>query len=138
MVRYGFPTKVEEIMTKKVVTVGPDVTALEAAKLMRDNGIGCLVVIEDGNMIGIVTERDLVVRAIAAGSHPMWVKIREFMTPKVLTCSPETTIAEVNRIMSSKGIRRLPVVNKEGKLVGIVTSRDIAHYGYVPPPSVQK
>ncbi len=94
---------------------------------MKDHGIGSVVVLEKGELKGLVTERDLITRYIAKGDgrRPEDVKVKEIMTPDPVVVKESTEIDEAARLMVEKNIRRLLVVNSSGKLVGIVSSRDI-------------
>lgn len=122
------PRAVKEIMTKDVATIDSGKTALEAARLMTEKGVGRLPVLEKGKLVGIITERDLVVKIIAKKLDPSKVKVKDFMTKDVISCSPDSSLVEVAEVMERNKIRGLPVLEK-GKLVGIVTTYDLAVYG---------
>ncbi len=113
---------VKDIMTKKVVTLDASKTVFDAAQLMAEKGLGCIVVVIQGFPVGMITERDIV-RRIVAKRAPFDQKVTEVMTKKLITVEPETSIRDAARIMSSKKIRRLPVL-KDNKLVGIVVASD--------------
>lgn len=116
---------VKDVMTSPVITVNEDATVEEAARLMRDHGIGCVIVItRDGKPIGIITEKDLVIRVVAEGRQPIKVKAGEVMTTPLITIDAEKTINEAAREMNRRNIRRLAVMYK-GQLVGILSSKDI-------------
>ncbi len=119
--------KVSEVMNRNIITMRPDGTVYEAAKLMKENNIGSVVIMEGGELKGIVTERDLITRYIAAedGRRPEDVKVLEIMTKDPITIRDNTDIDEAARIMIEKNIRRLIVVNYDGRVVGIISSRDI-------------
>jgi CBS domain-containing protein len=119
--------KVSEVMNRNIITMRPDGTVYEAAKLMKENNIGSVVIMEEGELRGIVTERDLITRYIAAedGRRPEDVKVSEIMTKDPTTIRDNTDIDEAARIMIEKNIRRLIVVNYDGRVVGIISSRDI-------------
>ncbi len=119
--------KVSEIMNRNIVTMKPEGTVYEAAKLMKENNIGSIVVMEEGKLRGIVTERDLITRYIAMedGRRPEEVRISEIMTDDPITIRDNADIDEAARVMIENNIRRLIVVNYDGKVVGIVSSRDI-------------
>ncbi len=119
--------KVSEVMNRNIITMRPDGTVYEAAKLMKENNIGSVVIMEGGELKGIVTERDLITRYIAAedGRRPEDVKVSEIMTKDPITIRDNTDIDEAARIMIEKNIRRLIVVNYDGRVVGIISSRDI-------------
>jgi CBS domain-containing protein len=113
---------VKEIMTKNVVTITVDKTVFEAAELMNSKGIGCLLIVQNGVPVGIVTERDFV-RRVVAKNLPYSVKVSEIMTKNLITVDPDTSLKDAARLMSINKIRRLPVL-KQNKLVGIVVASD--------------
>lgn len=116
---------VKEVMTSPVVTVEETASANKVAELMLDNKVGCVIVVDKaGNAIGIVTERDLVVRVLAKNAASSSEKAKDFMTSPLVTVEPEASVTDAARMMSKKDIRRLGVLYKS-KLVGIVSSKDI-------------
>jgi len=116
---------VEDIMTKNPITINSKCTISEAAKLMSKNKIGSIIVVdENNNPIGIITERDLVVKVIAEDKDPRKTIIEEIMSKPVISVNSKTKLIDAARIMAKRGIRRLVVID-EGKLKGIITSRDI-------------
>ncbi len=119
--------KVSEIMNRNLITVTPQDTVFKAAKLMSEYNIGSVVVMEGGELKGIVTERDLISRYIAKedGRKPDEVKIEEVMTRNPIVIRDSADIDEAARIMVDHNVRRLIVVNSNKKVVGIVSSRDV-------------
>jgi len=119
--------KVSEIMNRNLVTVTSQDTVFKAAKLMSENNIGSVVVMEGGVLKGIVTERDLISRYIAKedGRKPEEVKVEEVMTREPIVVRDNTDLDEAARIMVEHNVRRLIVVNSNQKVVGIISSRDI-------------
>lgn len=115
---------VAEIMTREPVTAPPDLPLHRAASLMRDRGVGSVIVVDGSKPIGIVTERDIVTKVAAENRSPSSVTVREVMTSPVISVHPDVDVEEAARKMSGRRIRRLPVVT-EGKLVGVVTENDI-------------
>ena len=116
---------VKDVMTSPVVTTEEEASANQVAKLMLDNKVGCVIVTNKaGNPIGIITERDLVVRVLAKKVAPDSAKAMEFMTFPLVTIEPDAPINEAARMMSKRDIRRLGVLYK-GNLLGIVSSKDI-------------
>lgn len=116
--------KVKEIMSSDVVTVTPQDNIYEMAKKMRDHDIGFIPVVEGRKLIGVVTDRDLVIRGYAekhSGSSP----VESVMSQEIVTVSPETSVEEASKLMADDKIRRLPVVDN-GELVGIVAIGDLA------------
>lgn len=127
MSEIGLRTKmlVKDIMSSPVVTLNEDETSNKIASLMDDNDLGCVIVTnKTGKPVGIITERDLVLRVIAKNLRPDTIEAKEIMTSPLVTVEPEVTISEAARRMSRLEIRRLVVVYK-GNLVGLVSSRDI-------------
>lgn len=115
--------KVKDAMTKNVKTISPPATMAEAARIMKKNRIGCLVVVEGNKPIGIITERDIAYK-IVAEEKSSDTTVREVMTKELKTIDKEKTLKDAARIMAAHVIRRLPVVeNKE--LIGIITLEDI-------------
>jgi CBS domain-containing protein len=118
---------VRDLLARKsgeVISIAPSDSALHAAQVMNQHGIGGLVVLEQGTLKGVFTERDILRRVVAAGRDPAVTKVREVMTTPVITCLPETSVEECGAIMSGKRIRHLPVTDDRG-LVGLVTSGDV-------------
>ena len=116
---------VKDVMSSPVVTLDENATSNEVANLMDENELGCVIVKnKTGKPVGIITERDLVIRVLAKNLKPDAVKAKEIMTSPLVTIEPEATISEAARRMSRLNIRRLGVIYK-GNLVGIVSSRDI-------------
>jgi CBS domain-containing protein len=116
---------VKDVMSSPVVTLDEGATSNKVANLMDENGLGCLIVTnKTGKPVGIITERDLVIRVLAKNLKPDTVKAKEIMTSPLVTIEPEATISEAARRMSRLNIRRLGVLYK-GNLVGVVSSKDI-------------
>ena len=116
---------VKDIMSSPVVALGEDITSNKVATIMDENELGCVIVTNKaGKPVGIITERDMVVRVLAKNLVPDAVKAKDIMTSPLVTIEPETTISEAARRMSRLEIRRLGVVYK-GNLVGLISSRDI-------------
>jgi len=120
-------TKIGDIMTKKVIRIDANMTALEVARLIVKREVEGFPVTENGKPIGIVTGWDLLTKVVAKGTNPHKVNVKEIMTPSPITCSPEDTVLEVARLMIKHGIKRVPVV-KNNKIAGIFTPYDIALY----------
>jgi CBS domain-containing protein len=120
--------KVSELMTQDPVTVQPETTCGEAAMLMKQEDCGSLPVAQGGRLVGIVTDRDIVIRAVAAGKDPKTCRVSEVMSAGPITVSPDDDVAEAEKVMATRQVRRLPVV-KDGKLVGILVTAQIARAG---------
>ncbi len=116
---------VKEIMTREVCVEFKDESLLNASRKMIEYGVGSIVVIENGRPVGIVTEKDLIEKVISRNKLPSDVMLKDIMSYPLVTITPATSLREAARIMLKKGIRRLPVVDEMGNLVGIVTDNDI-------------
>ncbi|HLA48757.1 MAG: hypothetical protein A2W77_02275 [Nitrospinae bacterium RIFCSPLOWO2_12_39_16] len=114
-----------DIMEKDIVTVTPDMTVREAAKKMKEEKIGCILVTENGSLKGILTDRDITCMIVADGKDPNYTMVKEIMNCDVVYTSPETDILEAFKIMAGHKIRRLPL-KFNGKLEGIVSISDLA------------
>ncbi|MBI3989974.1 MAG: CBS domain-containing protein [candidate division NC10 bacterium] len=113
-------------MTKKVAALRPQDTVARAARLMRERGVGCILVLDTKRKpVGILTDRDIVVSVVALGLDPMATKLEEVMTPRVLTASRDEILLRVAKRMAEASVRRLPVVDEEGKVKGIISVDDI-------------
>lgn len=119
--------RVSEAMTRDVQIANPDQTLQEAARIMAECDVGCLPVGEGRRLIGMITDRDIAVRAVAQGRAPGDTKVREIMSPDVKYCFEDTEIAEVVDNMSEIQVHRLPVVDRRKHLVGILALADIAN-----------
>jgi CBS domain-containing protein len=116
---------VKDVMSSPVVTLDEGATSNKVATLMDENELGCVIVTnKTGKPVGIITERDLVLRVLAKNLKPDAVKAKEIMTSPLVTIEPEATISEAARRMNRLNIRRLGVIYK-GNLVGVVSSKDI-------------
>lgn len=118
--------KIQEIMTQDPEFIAPSETLCVAAEKMRRCDCGVVPVVENGKLIGVITDRDIVIRAIAKHKDVEKEKVKDFMSDGVTSCTQEQTAEEVAKIMEGKQIRRLPVVDRNKKLVGIVSLGDIA------------
>lgn len=117
--------KCSEIMTRNVRTATREVPLGDIAVIMRDGDLGSVPIVEDGKLAGLVTDRDIVVRAIAAGGGAS-TPVSEAMTGEVFSVKPDDYVFEAIRLMGEKKIRRVPVVNDGGELVGIIAMADVA------------
>ena len=114
-----------EIMTSSVTTANRQMTLQEVAVLMRDGDMGSLPIVEAGKLVGMVTDRDIVVRAIAEGKD-FTTQIGDVMTTEIFSVKPNDFVFEAIRLMGDKQIRRVPVVEESGELAGIISMADIA------------
>ena len=119
--------KVKECMCNKVFTCSPSTTVYDAAKIMQTSHIGCIPVCDTENcMVGIITDRDIVLRCIANDKDAKQTPISEIMTTNIWTCTPEDEMTTAQDKMGEEKIRRLPVVDNQGKIVGILSFGDLA------------
>ena len=114
-----------EIMTRNVKTASREMTLREVAALMRDGDMGAMPVVEDGRLVGIVTDRDIVVRAIADG-RAVDVPIGDVMTSEIFSVRENDFVFEAIRLMGDRQVRRVPIINDAGELVGIIAMADVA------------
>ncbi len=117
--------KIKDIMTDDLAVISPDATVIEAAQLMQKHDVGVVPVCEGTNIVGLVTDRDIVVRNIAHGKDPNHTPVRDVMTTQVKAISPETSLSQAAGIMATQQVRRLPVI-EEDRLIGMVSLGDLA------------
>ena len=120
--------RVSDIMTPNPACCTPDSTAREAATLMRDNDCGSVPVVanrEANRLVGTITDRDLAIRGLAAGKGPETL-VRELMSVAPISSAPEDEVETMREVMVARQVRRVPVVNDKGTVVGIVAQADIA------------
>lgn len=120
---------VKEIMTKKVDYIDPDATLAEASKIMREDDVGCLPIGENDRLIGILTDRDIVIRAVALGKDLRTLTVREVMSEPIKYCYDDETIEELAQNFAKNQIHRLPVLNHDKRMVGIVSLGDLSTRG---------
>lgn len=118
--------QIADIMTRKVEVVHPDSTLQEAAEKMRTLDVGMMPVCDGERLVGMLTDRDITVRATAEGYDPTKTKVRETMTPEVTYCFEDQTVQEAAKLMEEKQIRRLPILSRDKRLIGIVSLGDLA------------
>jgi len=122
--------RIRELMTRNVVVIGPERNVSEAVKKMVERNVECLPIVQFGELQGLITFRDIIEKVVYVKRAPEKTKVRDVMAKKMVTCRPDSTIIEVVKLMKNKGLRRVPVVNKEGRLVGIITDFDLAIFGW--------
>lgn len=119
----------QDIMTTDPACVTPDTPIDEAARLMKDQNVGMLPVVEaegSDRLVGVVTDRDITIRHVAEGHPTPSCPVREAMTSNVKTCKPGDDIKDVMSVMGKEQVRRIPIVDERGSLVGVVAQADIA------------
>jgi CBS domain-containing protein len=118
--------QLKDVMTHEVEVIHPDATLAEAAQKMKELNVGPLPVCDGEHVVGMLTDRDITVRATASGGSPTQIRVRDVMTRDVVYGFEEQDIGDAARLMEEKQIRRLVVLNRDKKLVGIVSLGDLA------------
>jgi CBS domain-containing protein len=118
--------KVHEVMSDRPRCVTPDTPVAEAAQLMENEDVGSLPVLDGERVVGMVTDRDIVVRAVARGKDPRGMPVREVASGDLVTLTPDDDLSDALGLMATHQVRRLPVVDAENRLVGIVAQADLA------------
>jgi CBS domain-containing protein len=121
--------KIKDVMTRNVESISPDATIESAARRMRDKDIGVLTVKTDDSLIGILTDRDIVLRSTAEGEDPASKNIAKIMNFEIESCYENDDIERAVEIMEKYKVRRLPVLNRTEKLVGIISLSDMMAHG---------
>lgn len=117
---------INEIMTPNPQCVRPDAALTDVAKTMKELDVGMLPVCDNDRLVGTITDRDIITRAVANDRNPMTSFVRETMTPNMIYCYDDEDVVDAAILMESRQVRRLPVVNREKRLVGIVSLGDLA------------
>lgn len=117
---------IRDVMTTNPRSVESGSTAMEAARIMRDEDVGIVPVVEGEKLVGTVTDRDIAIRVVAEGKSPESTPVGEIASRELVTIDPQQDLDEALRLMARHQVRRLPVVEEDGKLVGIVAQADIA------------
>lgn len=117
--------KVKDIMTGDVTYINPDSNVVEAAQLMQKHNVGSIPVCDNNGLVGIVTDRDIVVRNIAHGKNPASTTVRDVMTGQVITATPDMEVDSATKMMAEKQIRRIPVV-ENNMIIGMLALGDVA------------
>ena len=119
-------TKVRDVMTERPRAVTSDTPVTQVAELMESEDVGSIPVLEGEQLTAIVTDRDIVVRALAKGKDPRGMPVREVFTTEIITVGPDQDLSDALQIMAANQVRRLPVVDEENRLVGVVSQADLA------------
>lgn len=118
-----------EICTRNVTIAFKNTTLPMAARLMRENHVGCLIVVEETGsqrtVVGLLTDRDIVTAVVAPGVDPSTLNVGDVMTTTLVTAQEDDSLIDLMRSMRQKGVRRIPVVGKQGELIGVVTLDDV-------------
>jgi CBS domain-containing protein len=117
---------IRELMSANPCTIEGDKPVAYAAKMMKDEDVGLAPVVEGDRLVGTLTDRDIVIRVVAEGKDPQSVTVREVASTDLVTIDPQQDLDEALRLMASNQIRRLPVVEEDGRLVGVIAQADVA------------
>ena len=117
---------IREVMTAKVCSIDADKSVTYAAKMMRDEDVGLAPIVEGDRLVGTVTDRDIALRVVAEGRNPEATTVREIASTDLVTARPEEDLDEALKLMAQHQVRRLPIVEDGGRLVGVVAQADVA------------
>jgi CBS domain-containing protein len=120
---------IREAMTSKPCSIDAEKSVAYAAKMMRDEDVGLAPIVEGDRLVGVLTDRDIAVRVVAEGRDPEQVKVVEVSSLDIVTLDPQQDLDEALRLMARHQVRRLPVVEEDGRLVGVLAQADIAREG---------
>jgi len=116
---------IQEVMTRDVQTISTQDSVQRAAQLMDELNVGAIPVVDDGKLVGMVTDRDITVRSVAIGQDPTTTRVNDVMSTDVRTCTIEQSVEDVLAQMADVQIRRVPVVDGNGQVIGIVSLGDV-------------
>ena len=119
-------THVSDVMTTRPRAVTPNTPVTQVAELMRDEDVGAIPVVQDDQLVGMVTDRDIVVRAVAQGKDPRGMPAAEVSSRELVTVDPDQDLSDALQLMAQHQVRRLPVVDRDNHLVGVVSQADVA------------
>ena len=119
---------IRDLMTDNPCSIDADKPVAYAAKMMRDEDVGLAPIVEGQKLIGTLTDRDIAIRVVAEGKDPQSTTVREVATTSVVTVDPDQNLDEALRLMAKNQVRRLPVVEEDGKLAGVVAQADVAKH----------
>jgi CBS domain-containing protein len=120
---------VREVMTPNPCAIDADKPVVYAAKMMKDENVGLAPIVEGERLVGALTDRDIVMQVVAQARDPQTVTVREVASTDLVTVDPDQSLDEALRLMASNQVRRLPVVEEDGRLVGVVAQADVAREG---------
>ena len=117
---------IREVMTANPSSVEPTTPVAEVARLMQQENVGSVPVVEEGRLVGTITDRDVTIRVVAEGRDPQSTNVGDVASRDLVTIDPQQNLDEALRLMAQHQVRRLPVVEEDGRLVGIVAQADVA------------
>jgi CBS domain-containing protein len=113
-----------ELMKKNPISISEDATILDAARILTEESVGVLIVARGGKITGVLSEKDVVAKCVAAGKNAAEIHVSDIMSQSPVTVTPETSVEQCLEYFLSKGFRHLPVVSSNGKIQGMISSRD--------------
>jgi CBS domain-containing protein len=119
-------TRISEVMTARPRAVPPETPLSQVAELMAAEDVGAMPIVDRDRLLGVVTDRDIVVRAIAKGKDPRSMPVSEVATEEVVAVGPDDDLSEALRLMAQHQVRRLPVIDGDSRLIGVVSQADVA------------
>ena len=120
---------IREAMTSNPKTVSSDQSVVDAARIMKEEDAGIVPIVDGEKLVGVLTDRDIAVKVVAEGKEPQSVKVTEVASRDLVTVDPQQDLDEALRLMARHQVRRLPVVEEDGKLAGILAQADVARQG---------
>jgi CBS domain-containing protein len=117
---------IREVMTSNPYTIDADQDIADAAKMLRDEDVGVAPIVEGDQLVGVLTDRDIAIKVVAEGKDPRTTKVRDVASKDIVTIDPQQDLDEALRLMAQHQVRRLPVVEEDGKVVGILAQADVA------------
>jgi CBS domain-containing protein len=120
---------VRDAMTSNPCTIDADKDVVYAAKMMKDEDVGVAPIVEGDQLVGVLTDRDIAIKVVAEGKDPKTTNVRDIATTNIVTVDPQQALDEALRLMAKHQVRRLPVVEEDGKVVGILVQADVALSG---------
>ena len=121
--------QIRELMTANPCSIDADKSVSYAAKMMKDEDVGLAPIVEGDKLVGTVTDRDIAIRVVAEGKDPESTTVRQIASTQLVTIDPQQSLDEALRLMAQHQVRRLPVVEEDGRLVGVVAQADVAREG---------
>jgi CBS domain-containing protein len=121
--------QIRELMTANPCSIDADKSVSYAAKMMKDEDVGLAPIVEGDRLVGTVTDRDIAIRVVAEGKDPESTTVRDIASTQLVTIDPQQSLDEALRLMAKHQVRRLPVVEEDGRLVGVVAQADVAREG---------
>ena len=120
---------IRDVMTSNPCSIDAEKSVAYAAKMMKEEDVGLAPIVEGDKLVGMLTDRDIAIRVVAEGRNPDQTQVREVASKQVVTIDPQQDLDEALRIMAKHQVRRLPVVEEDGQLVGVVAQADVAREG---------